>query len=249
MSTTKKVEQFIRRQLAASAELRKLRVLHVAGGRGGGALEDVPIPAVRGDSTALELAEQVEDIARAHAAAYQGRQTYQLDAYAADADPVGSTSLSVYVEPTGIDATTEATDARSFGAMAARHLEVMQRQYSASIATMLETLTRDNERLSRELERERGRTEVLMDGHRAVIDKTAELRLQEIELKAQAAEDQGSDELRQMVFGLIAHAGPQLLEGVQKYLAAPAKRKKRRRKAQLARKKPRKPQLAAKAVA
>lgn len=228
--SVKKLEQFVRRQLAAVAELRKLRVSHVAGGRGGASLEDVPIPAIRGDTTALELAEQIDDIARSHALAYQGRQTYQVDAYGPESDPVASTSLSVYIEPQGIDAATEVTDARSFGAMAARHLEVMQRQYSASIATMLETLTRDNERLNTALERERERNEVLMNAHRVVIDKTAELRLAEVELRAKAAEEEGGAELKQLVFATIANAAPQLLDGLQRYLAAPPPKKRRKRR-------------------
>jgi hypothetical protein len=212
MSKTPSLTPFVRRMLAADPPVVRLRLQHVLS-RGLRHLEDVPVPKVRPESlTAEDLAREVLEIARAHAESVGGRQVFQVDAHAeGDEAAHASTTVSI-TAPTDAtlgETTSEPTDTRSFGTMAARHANEMTRYLLQSNGAMAQSMGALLDRMDKQLERSDEKLNKLTDRLFGLVDlrlQVADERAAVREQLASAAEDAATREQLMQIVGNVLPA-------------------------------------------
>lgn len=238
--TADRLTPWVRRALAHEPTVTRLRLFHcVAIGRAGLHLEDVPTAEPRPEGTTAEdIAARLVEAASAHADGYGGRQAYEVTAVTDDEDaPIARTSFVIVAEAlAAFDGTSEPTDMRGFGAMAARHSESMVRLMLQSNQATIGALSGTLDRLATRLERSEARTEALAEHIFSNTAARLEIEAERAKLVREREEGEADAQIKIELWQLVQQIAPALLPVVvkagQKLLAAPkAKPKKKKAKA------------------
>lgn len=236
--TAAKLTPWVRRALAHDPTVVRLVLHHSLGpGRGAVRLEPFQVPEPRpSDLTAEDVAAAIVEAATTHADSHGGRQAYEVTAHLADDDEAAvlRTSITIIAATfAAFDGTSEPTDTRGFGAMAARHSEAMVRSMLASNQATVGALTATLDRLSSRLERAESRVESLSDRLYATTEARLGIEAERAQLVREREDVEADAEIKVKLWGLLEQMAPALLplamQAGQKLLAAPKKSKPKRK--------------------
>jgi len=224
---------WVRRMLAVQPPLVVLRLYHTKDAErlSGMLLEPLSIAPPRAESLSAEsIADELIARARAHAASFGGRQSYQVTAFASERseEAYANTAFAVMVQRTDqFDGTSEPTDMRSFGSMAARMAEGMYRQQQTSTTALVGTMTGLLERMDRRCAMADERADKLQEQVIALTGALSEVR--------KSGDDEEDAAMKAELFTLLAErVAPVLLpllgQAAQRFLAPPALPPPKRRK-------------------
>lgn len=228
---------WVRRALAHEPSVTRLRLTHcVAIGRPGVFLEDVPVAEPRTDVSAEDIAAGIVECCSTHAEGCGGRQVYEVLAIVEDEDdPAARTQVVIVASAeAAFDGTSEPTDTRSFGMMAARHSESFARLMLQSNQATIGALTTTLDRLSARLERSETRVEQMADHVFSMTEARLSIEAERAKLTREREDAETDAQIKVELWSLVQQCAPLLLPLVakagQKLLAPPKPPRAKRRK-------------------